>query len=415
MSHYNATSSANLLGLSSIVNQNTINKDINLKNAELDFLSDISSHSNYHTNCNTEIYNKDIKDIAAEIGIDVDNISLLLDNNGKKSNKNDDDQRRDDDYDDQRRDDDDRRRDDDYDRRRDDDYDRRRDDDYDRRRDDDYDRRRDDDYDKSNVSLNKKSERLVNIYDTINNEKQKQYNNDNESYVSRRSNNQRNDFPSLQQRFNIRAEQRENRNNNINNNNNTKNEQYRHDVFSNVLHNIKPNAEYTHDIYTEELKNKKSMILEQIQLLILLLKEENEDISNIPEVSENDTIERLDHIYKILKIKKDRNQFSTLGEEIIMFCVHLLESFFDGERVIFGRFQPDLTGWHNSVAVKLRKMKYETSTVISDIVQTYNISYGTRLAIELIPSLFLYSKMKSTCKKKYAKNDLADNLSNIDV
>ena len=255
---------------------------------------------------------------------------------------------------------------------------------------------------------------MVNIYDTINNEKQKQYNNDNESYVSRRSNNQRNDFPSLQQRFNIRAEQRENRNNNINNNN-TKNEQYRHDVFSNVLHNIKPNAEYTHDIYTEELKNKKSMILEQIQLLILLLKEENEDISNIPEVSENDTIERLDHIYKILKIKKDRNQFSTLGEEIIMFCVHLLESFFDGERVIFGRFQPDLTGWHNSVAVKLRKMKYETSTVISDIVQTYNISYGTRLAIELIPSLFLYSKMKSTCKKKYAKNDLADNLSNIDV
>ena len=386
MSHYNVTSSANLLGLSSIVNQNTINKEINLKNAELDFLSDISS--NYNTNDNTQIYNKDIKDIAAEIGIDVDNISLLLDNNGKKNNKND--------YDDRRRynNDNDRQRDDDYDRRRDDDYD---------------DRRKDDDYDKSNVSLNKKSERLVNIYDTINNEKQKQYNNDYESYVSRRSNNQRNDFPSLQQRFNIRAEQRENRNNN------TKNEQYRHDVFSNVLHNIKPNAEYTHDIYTEELKNKKSMILEQIQLLILLLKEENEDISNIPEVSENDTIERLDHIYKILKIKKDRNQFSTLGEEIIMFCVHLLESFFDGERVIFGRFQPDLTGWHNSVAVKLRKMKYETSTVISDIVQTYNISYGTRLAIELIPSLFLYSKMKSTCKKKYAKNDLADNLSNIDV
>ena len=413
MSHYNVTSSANLLGLSSIVNQNTINKEINLKNAELDFLSDISS--NYNTNDNTQIYNKDIKDIAAEIGIDVDNISLLLDNNGKKNNKNDyddrrrynndNDRQRDDDYDDRRRynNDNDRQRDDDYDRRRDDDYD-------DRRRDDDYDdRRKDDDYDKSNVSLNKKSERLVNIYDTINNEKQKQYNNDYESYVSRRSNNQRNDFPSLQQRFNIRAEQRENRNNN------TKNEQYRHDVFSNVLHNIKPNAEYTHDIYTEELKNKKSMILEQIQLLILLLKEENEDISNIPEVSENDTIERLDHIYKILKIKKDRNQFSTLGEEIIMFCVHLLESFFDGERVIFGRFQPDLTGWHNSVAVKLRKMKYETSTVISDIVQTYNISYGTRLAIELIPSLFLYSKMKSTCKKKYAKNDLADNLSNIDV
>lgn len=414
MSHYNATSSANLLGLSSIVNQNTINKDINLKKAELDFLSDISSHSNFNTNYNTEIYNKDIKDIAGEIGIDIDNISLLLDNNTKHNRKKEDnieyDKRSNDDYDKRRNDDYDKRRDDDYDRKRDDDYDKR---DDDRRNDDDHDTRKDDNL--SNISKKNKSERLVNIYDTINNEKQRHFNNnDNMSNISKRSDNARNDFPSLQRRFDMRAEQKET-NKQIVNDNNTKNEQYRHDVFSNVLHNIKPNANYTHDIYTEELKNKKSMILEQIQLLILLLKEENEDISNIPEVSENDTIERLDHIYKILKIKKDRNQFSTLGEEIIMFCVHLLESFFDGERVIFGKFQPDLTGWHNSVSVKLRKMKYETSTVISDIVQTYNISYGTRLAIELIPSLFLYSKMKSTCKKKYAKNDLQDNLSNIDL
>lgn len=392
MTHYNASSSANLLGLNSIVNKDTVNKNINLKNAELDFLSDISSRSGCSNNYNNEIYNKNIKEIANEIGIDIDNISLLLENN--KSNKNDKDDRRhgsdinnnDDRIHDSNRYDDNRSKCDN----------------------DKHNNEKDDMSDRmSNVKNNVK---LVNTYDAINNKIL--HENNNNSNVSRISDNMRNDYPSLQQRFNIRAEAKESKNDIVKT---SRNEQYRHDVFSNVLNNIKPNANYTHDIYNEELKNKRSMILEQIQLLKLLLQEENEDITNIPDVSEIDTIERLDHVYKILKIKKDRNQFSTLGEEIIMFAVHLLESFFDGERVVLGRFTPDLRGWHNSVAVKLRKMRYETSTVISDIVQNYNISYGTRLAIELIPSLFLYSKMKSSCKKKYAKSDLADNLSNIDV
>jgi hypothetical protein len=392
MTHYNASSSANLLGLNSIVNKDTVNKNINLKNAELEFLSDISSRSGCGNNYNNEIYNKNIKEIADEIGIDIDNISLLLENN--KSNKNDKD--------------DDRRHGSDINNNDDRIHDSDRYDDNGSKCDRDKHNKRDDMSDRmSNV---KNDVKLVNTYDAINREIL--HENDNNSNVSRRSDNMRNDFPSLQQRFNIRADTKESKNDIVKI---SRNEQYRHDVFSNVLNNIKPNADYTHDIYTEELKNKKSMVLEQIQLLKLLLQEENEDITNIPDVSELDTIERLDHVYKILKIKKDRNQFSTLGEEIIMFGVHLLESFFDGERVVLGRFQPDLSGWHNSVAVKLRKMRYETSTVISDIVQNYNISYGTRLCIELIPSLFLYSKMKSSCKKKYAKNDLADNLSNIDV
>ena len=377
MSHYNQSSSANLLGLSSIVNKDTVNKNINLKNAELDFLSDISSRSGCNNNYNNEIYNKNIKEIAEEMGIDIDNISLLLENKNHDIDRHDDNN-------------------------------------------DDFRQKNHNISDhvlgvkKDNMSDRasniKNDVRLVNIYDTINNEMR--HENDNNTIISRKSDNIRNDYPSLQQRFNIRADTKNNTNEVVNT---TKNEQCRHDIFSSVLNKIKPNADYTHDIYTEELKNKKSMILEQIQLLKLLLQEENEDISNIPDVSEIDTIERLEHIYKILKIKKDRNQFSTLGEEIIMFGVHLLEGFFDGERVVLGRFQPDLTGWHNSVAVKLRKMRYETSTIISNVVQNYNISYGTRLLLELVPSLFLYSKMKSTCKKKYAKADLHDNLSNIDI
>ena len=373
MSYNNADSSANILGLGNIVNRDTINKNINLKNVEMDLLSDISSQTNHHSNheYKKEIYNKNIKDIANEIGVDIDNISTFLDDEQNDNNVSND-----------------------------------------------------------NQNINNRQPSIVsnNISCAKSNDREKER--DNDSHISQKSDNVRNDFPSLQQRFFDRAENDKNdydkhsanfdKRNNISQNhekNTAKNEQFRHDVFSNVLQNIKPNADYTHDIYTEELKNKKSMLLEQIELLKLLLQEENENISNIPDLDENDTIDRLNHIYMILKIKKDRLQFDTLGNEFIMFIVHLLEGFFDGERVFLGRYKPDLTGWHNSVGVKLRRMRYETSTVVSDIVQTYNISYGTRLAIELIPSMFLYSKVRTACanKKKYAKNNMADNLSSIDI
>jgi hypothetical protein len=69
----------------------------------------------------------------------------------------------------------------------------------------------------------------------------------------------RNDYPSLQERFfNRAANNPEHPPSNVSFNNKPAiKEQVRHDVFSNVLHERKPNPEYTHDIYIEEVKNKK--------------------------------------------------------------------------------------------------------------------------------------------------------------
>ena len=343
----NIESSSNVLGINSIVNKNVIDKNINLKEEEIDLLSTISSITNTKNKIfHNELYNKNIKDIANEVGVDLDNISNIFNDNDNESaiidKKN-----------------------------------------------------NNDNISEINSNISKYSQQ---------NEITKNFQNKPADELEKR-----NDYPSMQERFNNRAYNNNNKNEDI------YNEQKRHDVFSNVLTNIKPNANYTHDIYTEEIKNKKSILLEQIQLLKLMLQEENEDVSNIPDLNEDDRIERLEHIYKILKIKKDRIQFNTLGEELIMFCVHMLESIFDGERTFFGKFQPDLRGWHNSVSVKLKRLRYETSTVVSDVVQSYNISYGTRLAIELIPSMFLYSKVKSACKNKYSKNNMSDNLSQIHI
>lgn len=350
MNNFESSSSTTVLGLGGLVNRNETKHNINLKNTELECLSDISIQTKPiragGSSSSNVIYNKEVKDMAEEIGLDLDNISVLLDDPKMPSST----------------------------------------------------------LEPLPIQHHTPYPPTHHTPEHHNNIPLSPHNSEYHNTAAYPTMPPpRNDYPSLQERFVHRAEHK-------------KSENDRHNIFNNVLNNVKQsNSEFIPDIYTEELKNKKSMLLEQIQLLILLLKEENEDVSSIPEVTEEDTMEKLEHIYKLLKIKKDRNQFSTLGEEIIMFGVHLLESFFNGERVIFGKFKPDLRGWHNSVAVKLRKMKYETSTAISDIVQTYNINYGTRLAIELIPSLFLYSNMKSVCKKKYSKHNLQDNLSNIDI
>ena len=68
---------------------------------------------------------------------------------------------------------------------------------------------------------------------------------------------------------------------------------------------------------------------------------------------------------------------------------------FDGQKEYMGR-QPDLRGWSATVNIKLRRMRYDTSTFVSEVMQDYNLGHGTRIMLDLLPSLFLYCKMKKT-------------------
>ena len=189
----------------------------------------------------------------------------------------------------------------------------------------------------------------------------------------------------------------------------------KHQMLNNFIGGLQNNntGSYLSDYYQEEVNNRKSMLLEQIELIKLLLQEEDPNVS-LPYTDENDNIQKLEHIYRILKIKKDRLSFNSLGEEVLMFLVHILEGVFDGERIFFNRFRPDLKGWSNVVSLKLRRLRYETSNIVSDIVSTYNISYGTRLCLELLPSMFLYSASKSLHKQRFSTNNLNENMAKLD-
>ena len=68
-----------------------------------------------------------------------------------------------------------------------------------------------------------------------------------------------------------------------------------------------------------------------------------------------------------------------------------LEYLFDGKKQWFNR-KPDLVGWPDTVKVKLRRMRFETSTFVQSVMQEYNMNSGVRLALELLPSMFLYSR-----------------------
>ena len=148
----------------------------------------------------------------------------------------------------------------------------------------------------------------------------------------------------------------------------------------------------------EKEEDDKAILLEQIDTLFTTLKDDGIDVSRVPMVDCNSTIENIENVHKILRLKNDRNRYCSLAEETILAAAYGAEWMFDGEKSYMGK-RPDLRGWNATVNVKLRRMRYDTSTFVSEVMQDYHFGPGTRILFELIPSLFLYSKMR---KVQYA-------------
>ncbi len=107
----------------------------------------------------------------------------------------------------------------------------------------------------------------------------------------------------------------------------------------------------------------------------------------------------------MLDIKNDSRRCSSLAEEGVLMVAYALEDVFDGKRTFFGRFRPNLVGWHTTAQNKLRRMRYETSSIVSDTLKSHNVGYIGRIALELVPSMIIYSKRKQNASQE---PDLAD-------
>ena len=170
--------------------------------------------------------------------------------------------------------------------------------------------------------------------------------------------------------------------------------------------------QYDYNIEDENREDLKLTLLEKIDNLTEELEDEGISLDKIPKVDYNTNLEQIEYVAKLLMLKANRNRYATLGEEFILALANGLEIICNGERQILG-VKPDLQGYSDVVKVKLRRLRNETSQVVGNVVEKYEISPITTLLIELIPSLFLHSKRRKNQSYDNLYNDLSDDINEI--
>ncbi len=146
-------------------------------------------------------------------------------------------------------------------------------------------------------------------------------------------------------------------------------------------------------IAKEQEKDLKSMLIAQYDLLKTSLTEEQVDLSRVPAVTESSSLSVINAALRMLRYKNDLRRYVSIGEDIILFMSYGLESAFDGQTNYFGT-KPDLRGWSDSVKPRIKRMRADTSQVVSNLMNQFNFGSLTRMMLELVPSAFLYSRTK---------------------
>lgn len=169
------------------------------------------------------------------------------------------------------------------------------------------------------------------------------------------------------------------------------NEERRRQHINKVLGKMEKNDDDSTFVQQEEEEDEMARIMEQVDLLRNNLSSEGIDLSRIPEVTTNTNRKDARSILRMLQIKNDRLRYCDMFNEGILTMAYALEGVFDGKKEYLGT-KIDLVGWPETVKVKLRRMQYNTSSFVSDIMKGYNIGHGWRILLELAPTLFLYSR-----------------------
>ena len=172
---------------------------------------------------------------------------------------------------------------------------------------------------------------------------------------------------------------------------NMTNEERKQSHINRVLSGIETVESDSKFIQEEEEEDEMARLMEQADLLRTNLEAEGVNLERIPNINSNSSYKEARSILKILQIKNDRLRYCDMFEEGILAAAYGLESVFDGKKEWFGT-KIDLVGWPETVKVKLRRMRYDTSSFVSDVMKGYSIGSGWRIIMELLPSLFLYSR-----------------------
>lgn len=154
--------------------------------------------------------------------------------------------------------------------------------------------------------------------------------------------------------------------------------------------------------------DKKILLLQKIEDLLDDLNCDGVDTSAIPTVNFKSSLDELDLVYRQLVIKNNRDRYRVLAEECFLIFAKGLEKVFDGDKEYFG-YKPDLTDFSNTMRTKLRRFRYETTSMASEFVEHYELSMRSKLFLELGASAISHSISR---KHKYKQNLFDENAMN---
>jgi len=172
------------------------------------------------------------------------------------------------------------------------------------------------------------------------------------------------------------------------------------------------NNDFNFNIDDENREDLKLTLLEKIDHLIEELEDDGVNLTRIPKVDHNSELDKIEYVAKLLMLKTNRNRYSNMGEELLLMAAKGLENICNGKRDFLG-LKPNLTGYSDVAKVKLRRVKNETSQIVSNIVEKYEVSPFMTLLIELVPSLFLHSSRRSNQIYDNLYNDINDDINDI--
>lgn len=141
----------------------------------------------------------------------------------------------------------------------------------------------------------------------------------------------------------------------------------------------------------ERMEDEKASMIADIEDLIRDLELEGADLSRIERPTHDSPYVNVQRTLKILQKKSDKSRCASLAEEAIIFGAIALGEIFDGTHQFLG-YSPNLSGFDNTVRVKLRRTRHETGQIVSNILQDNSLGPITRICMELIPSAFIHAR-----------------------
>jgi len=172
-----------------------------------------------------------------------------------------------------------------------------------------------------------------------------------------------------------------------------------------VLNQLDGGREFTEEfaLDREQEDEMKAQKLESIDNLQLTLSTEEGVVLDFELPTMASPMADIDHALRRLQLKIDRLRYSSLAEEFLLGGAEVLESIFDGTRPLpLIGVAPDYRGYSGTVGVKLRRMRHETSTLVGDTMRRWGVGPGTRILIELLPSLLLYPRQNGATSQARA-------------